>query len=57
MFPWVRMLLLLGNIVIGDNVIVGAGSVVTKSIPNDSVVVGNPAHLVFKTVKQKIKKV
>lgn len=48
---------IIGDVIIGNNVIVGAGSVVTKSIPNDSVVVGNPAHLVFKTVKQKVKKV
>lgn len=34
----------IGNIRIGDNVIVGAGSVVTKDIPNGAVVVGNPAH-------------
>jgi acetyltransferase-like isoleucine patch superfamily enzyme len=28
---------------IGDNVIIGAGSVVTKNIPSNSVVYGNPA--------------
>ena len=31
---------------IGDNCIVGAGSVVTKSIPSGSVVAGNPARLI-----------
>ena len=30
---------------IGDNVIIGAGSVVTKDIPSNSVVAGNPAKI------------
>lgn len=33
----------IGPIVIGDNVTIGAGAVVTKSVPNNCVVVGNPA--------------
>jgi len=35
--------IILGAITIGDNSRIGAGSVVTKSIPPDSTVVGNPA--------------
>ena len=35
-----------GDIVIGDNVIIGAGSIVNKSIPSNCVVVGNPARIV-----------
>lgn len=35
----------IGNVRIGNNVIVGAGSVVTKDIPDNSVVVGNPARV------------
>ena len=31
---------------IGDNVIVGAGSIVTKSIPDNSIVGGNPAKII-----------
>lgn len=31
---------------IGNNCIIGAGSVVTKDIPNDSVAVGNPARVI-----------
>lgn len=41
--------IILPGVEIGDNVIVGAGAVVTKDIPNDSLVVGNPAK-VIKTV-------
>lgn len=35
--------IILGNITIGDNARVGAGSVVTKSVPPDTTVVGNPS--------------
>ena len=31
---------------IGDNVTIGAGSVVVKDIPSNSVAVGNPARVV-----------
>jgi acetyltransferase-like isoleucine patch superfamily enzyme len=34
------------NVSIGDNTIVGANSVVTKSTPNHSVVAGNPARVI-----------
>ena len=34
---------------IGDNCIVGAGSVVRGKIPSNSVLMGNPAKVVFKT--------
>ena len=37
---------ILGNVRIGSNVIIGAGSVVTKDIPSNSVVVGNPAKVI-----------
>ncbi len=36
----------IGDIEIGDNVIVGAGSVVTKNVPSNTTVVGNPARIV-----------
>jgi acetyltransferase-like isoleucine patch superfamily enzyme len=42
---------LLPGIVIGEYALVGAGSVVTKSIPARQVVVGNPAY-VIKTIDQ-----
>ena len=39
----------LGNIVIGENVKIGAGSVVTKSVEDNDIVVGIPA----KSIKKK----
>jgi acetyltransferase-like isoleucine patch superfamily enzyme len=33
------------NITIGENAIIGAGSVVTKDVPDNAVVAGNPAKL------------
>lgn len=37
---------ILGNIVVGDNVIIGANSVVVTDIPSNSVVAGAPARVV-----------
>ncbi len=37
-----------GDIYIGDNSIVGAGSVVTKDVASDTIVVGNPARVLRK---------
>lgn len=34
------------GVTIGNNVVIGAGSVVVKDIPDNSVAVGNPAHIV-----------
>lgn len=36
--------MLLGNITIGDNSIIGANSVVTKNCPPNSIMVGTPAR-------------
>lgn len=36
---------ILGNVVIGENAIVGAGSVVTRDVPANSIVAGNPARM------------
>ena len=35
-----------GRVFIGNDVIIGAGSIVTKSIDDKNVVVGNPAHVI-----------
>lgn len=37
---------ILPGVVIGENALVGAGSVVTKDVPDGAVVVGNPARIV-----------
>jgi len=38
--------IILGNIQIGENARIGAGAIVTKSVPSNSTVVGNPARIV-----------
>ena len=38
--------LILGGIRIGNNVTVGAGAVVVKDVPDNAVVVGNPARII-----------
>lgn len=35
-----------GPIIIGNNVIIGAGAVVSKSIPDNCTVIGNPAYII-----------
>lgn len=37
---------ILSNVTIGENAILGAGSVVTKDVPPDTVVAGNPAKII-----------
>jgi acetyltransferase-like isoleucine patch superfamily enzyme len=37
---------ILGGIRIGKNAMVGAGAVVTKNVPENAVVVGNPAKII-----------
>lgn len=39
--------IIMPDVTIGQNCIIGAGAVVTKSIPNDSVAVGNPAKVIM----------
>ncbi len=39
---------ILGGITIGENSLVGAGSVVTKDVPSNVVVAGNPARIIKK---------
>lgn len=38
--------LIMPGVTIGDNVLVAAGSVVTKSVPNNVVIGGNPARII-----------
>lgn len=44
---------LLCGITVGENAIVGAGSVVTKDVPANTVVVGNPARMLRKSNERK----
>jgi acetyltransferase-like isoleucine patch superfamily enzyme len=37
---------ILSNVTIGERAIVGAGSVVTKDVPADTIVAGNPARII-----------
>ncbi len=39
---------ILGGITIGENSIVGAGSVVTKDVPSNVIIAGNPAKIIKK---------
>ncbi|OQS38640.1 hypothetical protein B0T45_12735 [Chromobacterium haemolyticum] len=38
--------IILGGVTIGDNVVIGAGSVVTKDIPSNVVAAGNPCQVI-----------
>jgi acetyltransferase-like isoleucine patch superfamily enzyme len=46
--------ILLSNTTIGDNCIIGAGSVVRGQFPENSVIAGNPAQVVSKTGVQRM---
>lgn len=39
---------ILSNVTVGENAIIGAGSVVTKDVPPNSIVAGNPARFIRK---------
>ncbi len=43
---------ILGNITIGRNCRIGAGSVVLRDVPDDSTVVGVPGHIIFREGKR-----
>lgn len=43
--------LILCGVKIGDHVIVGAGSVVTKDVPSNCIVAGNPAKVIRQGIK------
>jgi serine O-acetyltransferase len=43
---------ILGNIIVGKNSRIGAGSVVLRSVPDDSTVVGVPGHIIFREGKR-----
>ena len=39
---------------VGENALVGAGSVVTKDVPDRAIVIGNPARVIGKVPEQDI---
>ena len=44
--------IVIGNVTIGDNVIIGANAVVTTDIPSNSIVAGAPAKIVSNNVEE-----
>ena len=48
---------ILPGVTIGHRCTIGAGSVVTKDIPADSIAVGNPCHVIKKTSVKEMKSV
>ncbi len=49
--------IVLPSVSIGDFVIIGAGSIVTKNIPSYSIAVGNPAKVIAKRCQKCLKKI
>lgn len=45
--------IIMAGVKIGDQVIVGSGAVVTKDIPSNSIVVGNPARIIKSGINTK----
>jgi acetyltransferase-like isoleucine patch superfamily enzyme len=46
---------ILANVTIGENAILGAGSVITKDVPPNTIVAGNPAKILRKIKEQGVK--
>ncbi len=47
---------ILANVTIGERAIIGAGSVVTRDVPADAIVAGNPARILRKVREEKGRK-
>ena len=43
--------IIMAGIKIGNELIVGAGAIVTKDVPSNCIVVGNPAHIIKNNIK------
>ena len=47
---------ILGDVMIGEQAIVGAGSVVTRDVPPRTIVIGNPARLLRKLTRREVER-
>ena len=48
--------IIIGGVHIGENVLIGAGTIVVNDIPSNSVVVGNPGRVIKKiSATEKVK--
>ncbi len=48
-YVWIGAnVVILPGVEIGDNAVIGAGAIITKNIPANSVAVGNPAKVIKK---------
>lgn len=45
--------IIMAGVKIGDEVIVGSGAIVTKDVPSNSIVVGNPTKVILRPIKTK----
>lgn len=45
--------IIMPGVTIGDEVVVGAGSIVTKSVPSNCIVAGNPARIIKEGIHTK----
>lgn len=45
--------ILMAGVKIGDEVIVGSGAIVTKNVPSNSIVAGNPARVIKSGIRTK----
>lgn len=43
--------IIMPGVKIGDEVVVGSGAVVTKDVPSNCIVVGNPAHMIKQDIR------
>jgi len=48
--------LIIGDIRVGNNVVVGAGSVVVRDVPDNCVVAGNPAREIRSGISTEVSK-
>jgi hypothetical protein len=42
--------IIMPGVTVGNEVVVGAGAVVTKDVPNNCIVVGNPARIIKENI-------